>query len=69
VTLRAAIADIQRAEARSTNAEATSAMRALAADYQELFDAVLARQRPAAGLGNRIDADGHTLNRACGSIR
>jgi hypothetical protein len=69
VTLRAAIADIQRAEAQSTNAEATSAMRAIAADYQELFDAVLAGQRPAAGLGNRIDVDGQALNRACGSIR
>ena len=69
VTLRATVADLHRAESQSTDAEATAAMGKLAADYQELFDAVLAGERPAAGLGDRIDTDGHAMNRACGSIR
>jgi hypothetical protein len=68
VRLRTAIAGLHQAEGQSTNAEATAAIRKLATDFQEYYDAIDTNQPAAADLTSRIRTDGGAIDGACGRI-
>jgi len=71
-TLRAdlvSIADgLEAAAARSTDADATKAIRDLADDYQQFVDAIDGDVSVGADLNNRLRTDTDTVNKACGTI-
>jgi hypothetical protein len=59
---------LEAAAARSTDADATKAIKDLADDYQEFVDAIDGDASVGADLNNRLRADTDAVNRACGTI-
>jgi hypothetical protein len=64
--LRSTVVGLNSAAAVSTNSEATTAIKALAKDYQDLLDAVTNGQEPSGTLIDRLTEDAAAVDRACG---
>jgi hypothetical protein len=65
--LKSTVSGLNAAAAESTNAEATTAIKALAKDYQDLLDSVNSGQGPDGTLIDRLTADASAVDRACGA--
>ena len=65
--LKATVSGLNAAAAKSTNAEATTAIKALAKDYQDLLDSVNNGQGPDGTLIDRLTEDAAAVDKACGS--
>ena len=64
--LKKTVDGLNAAAAESTNAEATTAITALAGDYQGLLDAVSGGQIPSSSLTTKLSTDAAAVDRACG---
>jgi hypothetical protein len=64
--LTSTVAGLNTAAAQSTNAEATTAIKALARDYKALLDAVTNGQAPSDSLSEQLAKDADAVNAACG---
>jgi len=64
--LKKTIDGLNAAAAQSTNAEATTAIKALAADYQDLLDSVKGGEIPSPALTGRLTMDAIAVDQACG---
>jgi hypothetical protein len=65
--LKTTIAGLNTAAAQSTNPDATTAIKALANDYQDLLDSMTSEQGPSDELFTKITTDAGAVDKACGT--